>query len=73
MSYISYFCLVIRRRRDIKIPLYLCLSVNPCDCRTEKLNIVTKDLGRTQNCDFSVLDQKYSFWANLVQKSKRSI
>ena len=24
----------------------------------------------TQKCDFSVLDQKYPFWVNLVQKIK---
>ena len=34
------------------------------------INIVTNDHGRTQKHNFSVLDRKYRFWANLVQKNK---
>ena len=34
----------------------------------EKFNIVSKDHGRTLNCDFS--NGKYPFWSNLVQKVK---
>ena len=36
----------------------------------EMFNIVINDHGRTQKSDFSFLDQKYTFWASLVQKSK---
>ena len=36
--------------------------------RAEKFDIVSNDHGFTQKCDFSVLDQKYSLWANFVQK-----
>ena len=45
-----------KRRRDIKIPL--CLY------------IVSNDYGRTHKCDFSIFDQKFPFWANLVKKIK---
>ena len=38
--------------------------------RTEKFNIVSNDQGRTQKCEFSVLDHNCPFWANLVQKLK---
>ena len=38
--------------------------------RAEKLIIVSNDHGRTQKCYFSVLDWKYPFWANFVQKIK---
>ena len=41
--------------------------------RMEKSNILSSDRGRTQNCVFSVLNRKYSFWASLVQKTKLSI
>ena len=43
------------------------MSVAP---RAEKFNVVSKDHGSTQKCDFSDLDGKYPFWANLVQKVK---
>ena len=33
-------------------------------------NIVSNNNGRTQNCDFSVLDRKYPFWPSFIQKSK---
>ena len=50
-----------RRRRDIKIGPH-----------AEKHNVVSNDHGHTQKWDFSVLDQKYPFWAILVQKIKIS-
>ena len=43
-----------------------------CRHRGEKFNIVSNNHGRTQNCDFSVIDRKYSFGASLVKKSKLS-
>ena len=36
----------------------------------EKFNVVSNDHGRTQKCDFPVLDPKYPFCANLVQKNQ---
>ena len=41
-----------------------------CVCRShaEKLNIVSNNHGHTYKCDFSVLDRKYGFWANLVKR-----
>ena len=36
----------------------------------EKFNIVSDDHGRMQKRDLSVLDWKYPFWANLVQKNQ---
>ena len=43
------------------------MSVGP---RTENFIIVSDDNEHTRKCDFSVLDRKYPFWANLVQKIK---
>ena len=43
------------------------VSVGPC---TEKFNVVSNDHGHSQKCGFSVLDRKYPFWRNLVQKIK---
>ena len=65
-SFSSLIVSAARRKRDIEITL----SVGP---RAEKFDIVSNDLGRTHKCDFSVFDWKYSFWANLVQKSKLSV
>ena len=45
-----------RRRKDIKIPLWLSTF------RSENFNIVSNDHGNTQKCDFSILDKKYAFW-----------
>ena len=42
-------------------------SVGPC---AEKFNMLSNDHGRTQKRNFSVLDQKYPFWVNLVQEIK---
>ena len=36
----------------------------------KKFNTVSNDNGRMQKCDLFVLEQKYRFWANLVQKIK---
>ena len=36
----------------------------------EKYNIVSNDSGHTQKCDFFILDRKYPFLGNLVQKIK---
>ena len=41
------------------------MSVSP---RAEKFNIVSDDHGPTHKCNFSVFDQKFSYWANLVKK-----
>ena len=41
--------------------------------RAEKFNFVSNDYGGTQKCDFSDLDRKYPFWANLLEKSKLSV
>ena len=41
-----------------------------CRPRAKKFNAVSNDNGRTQKCDLFVLEQKYRFWANLVQKIK---
>ena len=43
-----------------------------CDCRprAEKFDIISKDHGRIQKCDFCVLDMKHYFWEYLVQKIK---
>ena len=38
--------------------------------RAEKFNIVRNNHGHMQRCEFSVLDQKHPFWANLAQKIK---
>ena len=46
------------------------MSVRP---RAGKFNIVCKDQARTQKYDFSILDRKYPFWANLVQKIKKEL
>ena len=43
------------------------MSVGP---HAERFNIVGNDHGHAEMCDFSVLCQKYPFWANLVQKIK---
>ena len=43
------------------------VSVGP---RAVKYNIVSKDLGLRQKCDFSVQDWKYPIWANLVGKNQ---
>ena len=43
------------------------VSIGPS---AEKFTIVSNDHGRTQKCYFSVLDGKYPFWANFVQKIK---
>ena len=40
------------------------------ELRVEKLNIVSNDQGSTQKCIFFVLNRKYPFSANLVQKIK---
>ena len=40
------------------------MSVGFC---AEKFNIVSNDHGLVQKCDFSVLDQIYPFWVNLIQ------
>ena len=37
------------------------MSIGP---RAEKFNIVNNEHGLMQKYDFSVLDQKYHFWAN---------
>ena len=50
------------RRRDIKKSRCVC---GPC---TRKFNIVSKDHGCTQKCDFPIFDRKYPFWANLLKK-----
>ena len=38
--------------------------------RAEMFDIVSNDHESTQNYEFFVLDRKYFFWANLVQKIK---
>ena len=38
--------------------------------RAEMFDIASNDHERTQNYEFFVLDRKYFFWANLVQKIK---
>ena len=38
--------------------------------RTEKFNIVSNDHERRHKCNFSVFDQKYPLWKNLVQNIK---
>ena len=43
------------------------MSVGPL---AEKFNMVSSDYGCTHKCDFSVSDQKYPFWTNLVQNIK---
>ena len=43
------------------------MSVGPC---VEKFNVVINEHGRTEKWDFSVLDQKYPYEANLIQKSE---
>ena len=47
--------------------LYAFVSVDP---RAERFIIGSNDHGRTQNYDFSVLDRKYPFFGNLLQKIK---
>ena len=37
---------------------------------SEKFNTVSKDHGRTQRGNFSILDRKYPFWVNLDQQLK---
>ena len=36
----------------------------------DKFNTVSNDHGHTPKCDFPVLDRKYTFWVNLIQKIK---
>ena len=43
------------------------VSVGP---RAKKFNIGRNDHGHRQRCEFSVLDRKHPFWANLAQKIK---
>ena len=53
-----------RKRRDIQMLL------RPAGPHTKNLNIVIIHHGWMQKHDFSVLDQKYPFWANLMQTIK---
>ena len=63
LLYCSYMSLQLEGEETLK---YRCI------CRTgaEKFNTVSNNHGRTHECDFSVSDRKYRFWANLVQNIK---
>ena len=66
--YIYIYIFINRRLRRLSLVLLqIPLSVGPCAKRS---SIVRNDHGRTQRCEFSVLDQKHPFWANLSQKIK---
>ena len=43
------------------------MSVGP---HAEKFNIVSNNHGHTRKSYFSVFDQKFPFWANLIKKSQ---
>ena len=45
------------------------VSVGP---HVEKFSIVSNDHGRTHNGDFSIFDQKFPFWVNLVKKKNQN-
>ena len=44
-------------------------SISPL---AEKFDIVSNNHVSTGKCDFSVCDRKFSFWANLVKKKKKT-
>ena len=48
-------------------------TVVSVDHRAGKFIIISNDRGRTQKCDFSVLDRKYSFGKFGPKKSKSSV
>ena len=54
-------------RLEGKETLNAVVSAGPC---ADRFNIVSNDHGRTQKCDFFVLDRKFPFLANLIKKIK---
>ena len=54
---------------ELYVPLSFPLT-NSFVSVSKKFNIVRNDLRHTQRCKFSVLDQKHTFWTNLLPKIK---